>query len=123
MGFFDSAQEVLDKGVSAAKGAVSGVATKYLSRPDSKKLAVIGCGAQGRSHLLWLLAEAGEAAQIIKKEGDRPILDCPETRAHFVEELCDVYMYLASTAMCYGITPQELAQTFVEKHRRNMQRW
>ena len=66
---------------------------------------------------------AGEAAQIIKKEGDRPILDCPETRAHFVEELCDVYMYLASTAMCYGITPQELAQTFVEKHRRNMQRW
>ena len=79
--------------------------------------------AQGRSHLLWLLAEAGEAAQIIKKEGDRPILDCPETRAHFVEELCDVYMYLASTAMCYGITPQELAQTFVEKHRRNMQRW
>uniref|UniRef100_UPI00266FF76F MazG nucleotide pyrophosphohydrolase domain-containing protein n=1 Tax=uncultured Desulfovibrio sp. TaxID=167968 RepID=UPI00266FF76F len=67
--------------------------------------------------------EAGEAAQIIKKEGDRPILDCPETRAHFVEELCDVYMYLASTAMCYGITPQELAHTFVEKHRRNMQRW
>ena len=42
---------------------------------------------------------------------------------HFVEELCDVYMYLASTAMCYGITPQELAHTFVEKHRRNMQRW
>ena len=79
--------------------------------------------AQGRSHLLWLLAEAGEAAQIIKKEGDRPILDCPETRAHFVEELCDVYMYLASTAMCYGITPQELAHTCVEKHRRNMQRW
>lgn len=28
MGFFDSAQEVLDKGVSAAKGAVSGVAVE-----------------------------------------------------------------------------------------------
>ena len=76
-----------------------------------------------RLRILSILAEAGEAAQIIKKEGDRPILDCPETRAHFVEELCDVYMYLASTAMCYGITPQELAHTFVEKHRRNMQRW
>ena len=36
-------------------GAVSGVATKYLSRPDSKKLAVIGCGAQGRSHLEAML--------------------------------------------------------------------
>ena len=28
IGFFDSAQEVLDKGVSAAKGAVSGVAVE-----------------------------------------------------------------------------------------------
>lgn len=78
---------------------------------------------QGRSHLLWLLAEAGEAAQIIKKEGDRAILEDAPARARFVEELCDVYMYLASTAMCYDITPRELAQTFVEKHRRNMHRW
>lgn len=31
MGFFDSAQEVLDKGVSAAKGAVSGVAVEQQS--------------------------------------------------------------------------------------------
>lgn len=36
-------------------GAVSGVATKHLSRPDSKKLAIIGCGAQGRSHLEAML--------------------------------------------------------------------
>ncbi len=28
MGFFDNAQEVLDRGVSAAKGAVSGVAVE-----------------------------------------------------------------------------------------------
>lgn len=77
----------------------------------------------GRSHLLWMLAEAGEAAQIIKKEGDRSILEDHGIRARFVEELCDVYMYLASTAMCYGITPQELTHAFQDKHRRNMGRW
>ena len=77
----------------------------------------------GRSHLLWLLAEAGEAAQVIKKQGDGAILAGGEARARFVEELCDVYMYLASTAMCYGISPQELTRAFLEKHRRNMARW
>ena len=36
MGFFDDAQEMLDRGVTAAKGAVSGVAAS---------LAVTRCGA------------------------------------------------------------------------------
>jgi ornithine cyclodeaminase len=31
--------------------AVSGVATKLLARPDASRLAIIGAGAQGRSHL------------------------------------------------------------------------
>lgn len=36
-------------------GAVSGVATQYLARRDARKLAIIGCGAQGRSHLEAML--------------------------------------------------------------------
>lgn len=36
-------------------GAVSGVATDLLARKDAKKLAVIGCGAQGRGHLEAML--------------------------------------------------------------------
>ena len=32
-------------------GAVSGVATDLLARPDAHRLAIIGAGAQGRSHL------------------------------------------------------------------------
>ena len=36
-------------------GAVSAVATDLLSRKDSKTLAIIGCGAQGRSHLEAIL--------------------------------------------------------------------
>lgn len=33
-------------------GAVSGVATKYLSRKDSKNVGIIGCGMQGKTQLL-----------------------------------------------------------------------
>ncbi|MGQ9642205.1 MAG: ornithine cyclodeaminase family protein [Candidatus Bathycorpusculaceae bacterium] len=32
-------------------GAVSGIATKYLSRKDSKNVGIIGCGMQGRTQL------------------------------------------------------------------------
>lgn len=37
-------------------GAVSGVATDLLARPDAQSLAIIGAGAQGRSHLAAMLA-------------------------------------------------------------------
>jgi len=32
-------------------GAASAVAAKYLARPDSRSLGILGCGVQGRSHL------------------------------------------------------------------------
>ncbi len=37
-------------------GAVSGVATDLLARPDAHRLAIIGAGAQGRSHLAAMTA-------------------------------------------------------------------
>lgn len=37
-------------------GAVSGVATDLLARPDAHRLAIIGAGAQGRSHLASMTA-------------------------------------------------------------------
>lgn len=40
-------------------GAVSGVATKYLSRKDSKYVGIIGCGVQGRTQL-WAVKEVRE---------------------------------------------------------------
>jgi ornithine cyclodeaminase/alanine dehydrogenase-like protein (mu-crystallin family) len=36
-------------------GAASAVAAKYLARPDSSILGILGCGVQGRSHLEALL--------------------------------------------------------------------
>ena len=40
-------------------GAVSAVATELLSRKNAKTLAIIGCGAQGRSHLAAMLCVRG----------------------------------------------------------------
>ena len=77
----------------------------------------------GRDQLLWMMIEAGEAADIIKKQGDEAILNDPAQRHHFVEELCDVMMYLGDVALCYGITPEELERVYLEKHARNMTRW
>lgn len=78
---------------------------------------------KGRDTLLWAIIEAGEVADIIKKEGDEAIMQDPETRQHFVEEFCDVMMYLNDLCLCYGITPQEIEKIYKEKHARNMKRW
>jgi NTP pyrophosphatase (non-canonical NTP hydrolase) len=77
----------------------------------------------GRSSLLWLIGEAGEVADIIKKSGDGAIAENGETRRHFVEELSDVLMYFNDLMLCYGVTPRELREIYVEKHARNMDRW
>jgi NTP pyrophosphatase (non-canonical NTP hydrolase) len=79
--------------------------------------------SEGRSQLLWMLIEAGEAADIIKKKGDEAIISEPETRTHFIEELCDVMMYFNDVMLCYSVTPDELAKVYREKHSRNMKRW
>lgn len=79
--------------------------------------------ALGRSQLLWMIAEAGEVADVIKKKGDGAIMEAGEVRQHFVEELCDVLMYFNDVCLCYGITPEDLADAYAAKHARNMARW
>ncbi len=78
---------------------------------------------KGRDQLLWMMIEAGEAADVIKKWGDEYILRDPEQRANFIEELCDVLMYLGDVMLCYDITPEEMAEIYRKKFQRNMHRW
>lgn len=77
----------------------------------------------GRDQLLWMLIEAGEVADIIKKEGDDQIMNHEAVRAHFVEELCDVLMYFNDVMLCYSISPDQLKQVYLAKHQKNMGRW
>lgn len=78
---------------------------------------------KGRDSLLWMMIEAGEVADVIKKQGDEKIVGDEQVRNHFIEELCDVMMYLNDVMLCYSISPEELAETYREKHDRNMKRW
>jgi len=63
-------------------GAASGLATKYLSRKDSRKLAIFGCGSQGRTQL--------EAVNAVRKLEKIWIFDKSQVHAEsFIEEMND----------------------------------
>ena len=78
---------------------------------------------KGRQTLLWMIGEAGEVADVIKKNGDRKIMEDEAIRAHFVEEMCDVLMYFNDLMLCYSVSAQELEKVYLDKFRKNMQRW
>lgn len=79
--------------------------------------------SHGLNKLMWMTAEVGEAAQVIKRKGHEGIMSQPEVRADFVEEMCDVMMYFHDVLLCYGVTPEELENVYRAKHERNMTRW
>lgn len=77
----------------------------------------------GKNKLLWLVSELGEVVDIVKKDGSRQIMENPEIRAHFIEEIADVLMYLNDVLLCYDISVDDLKDIYREKIRRNMSRW
>ena len=77
----------------------------------------------GRNQLLWLMIELGEAADIIKKEVDKKIVENESVRRHFIEEMADVMMYYNDVMLCYNISIDEFKEIYREKHKRNMERW
>ena len=68
--------------------------------------------------LLWMMDEAGEVGDVIRKQG----LEEPKVRRHFVEEMCDVMMYFNDLMICFDISSDKLAEQYRAKHRRNMTR-
>lgn len=77
----------------------------------------------GKHHLLWMIGEAGEVIDIIKKHGDTKPLSNAALRKNLVEELADVLMHYTDILLCYGISAGELKQAYAEKFARNMERW
>jgi NTP pyrophosphatase (non-canonical NTP hydrolase) len=76
----------------------------------------------GRNSLLWMIEEVGEVISIIKKKSETEIMENPEIRSKFVEEIADVYMYLTDTLLRYGVTAEEIGTAYVEKHVKNIGR-
>ncbi|MBE6927575.1 MAG: nucleotide pyrophosphohydrolase [Ruminococcaceae bacterium] len=79
------------------------------------------CPEIGQNKLLWMIGEIGEVIDLIKKNGHEKVM--AEKRAEFVEEMADVLMYFNDIMLCYGITEEELKQTYINKFEKNMNRW
>lgn len=76
----------------------------------------------GRNFILWMMEEVGESIAIIKKKGDKAIMEDESVRKAFCEEMSDVLMYFHDTLLRYGITAEEISNAYIEKHERNMGR-
>lgn len=77
---------------------------------------------KGARQLLWGIGEIGEVIDIIKKRGADEIMHDPVTRAHLVEEMSDVVMYLLDVMLCYDISADEYSQAHFKKHAHDMKR-
>ncbi len=81
------------------------------------------CPKTGKNKLLWMIGEIGEVIDIIKKHGAEKSLADEVLRKALIEEMADVLMYYNDVMLCYGISPDELKQAYVDKFERNMRRW
>ena len=70
-----------------------------------------------------MIGEIGEVIDIIKKNGSENTVSDDTLREQLIEELADVLMYYNDVLLCYGITADELKQSYTSKFRRNMTRW
>ena len=77
----------------------------------------------GKNQLLWMIGEIGEVIDVIKKKGCATIMEDPEVRAHFVEEMADVLMFYSDILLCFDISAEDLKQAYTQKFQRNMARW
>ncbi len=77
----------------------------------------------GKNKLLWMTGEIGEVIDIIKKNGGAKACEDGAIRKKLVEELADVLMYYNDVLLCYGITAEELKESYSSKYKRNMVRW
>ena len=60
---------------------------------------------------------------LLKKHGSENTVSDDTLREQLIEELADVLMYYNDVLLCYGITADELKQSYTNKFRKNMTRW
>ena len=73
--------------------------------------------------VMGLCGESGEAIDIVKKHGGEKASSDRDLRRELVEELADVLMYYNDVLLCYGISAEELKNSYTEKFEKNMKRW
>lgn len=76
----------------------------------------------GKNTILYMVEEIGEVIAILKKKGNRAVVETPEVRTAFLEEMADIMMYYTDTLLRYHVTPEEISEAYIRKHNRNMGR-
>ena len=76
----------------------------------------------GKDFILYMVEELGEVISVVKKKGDRAIVDDPAVREAFLEEMSDVLMYYHDILLRYQIGAEEISEAYLKKHDRNMGR-
>lgn len=76
----------------------------------------------GRNSLLWMMEEMGEVISIIKKRGEKDIMEDEIVREAFIAEMVDVMMFYIDTLMSFNITAEEFSEAYENKHNKNMNR-
>lgn len=76
----------------------------------------------GKDFLLYMVEEIGEVVAILKKKGSRAVMTDEAVRSAFVEEMADVLMYYNDILLRYHVSPEEISESYVHKHERNMGR-
>ena len=77
---------------------------------------------RGKDQLLWMIGEIGEVIDIIKKHGGDAASQDKDLRAELIEEMADVLMYYNDVLICYGISAEELKQSYSRKFKKYMKR-
>ena len=75
-----------------------------------------------KHHLLYAVEEIGEVSAILKKRGANEVIKDAALRAHFCEEMADVFMYLTDVLLCCGVQPEEFEKAYLAKAGRNLKR-
>lgn len=76
----------------------------------------------GKNFILYMIEEIGEVIAIIKKKGSNKIMNDPEIRAKFIEEMGDVLMYFIDVLNRFGVSNEEFADIYLKKFKNNLKR-
>ena len=81
------------------------------------------CPENKKNKLLWMIGEIGEVIDIVKKHGGEKASTDTDLRLDLVEEMADILMYYNDIMLCYGISAEELKNSYTKKFKRNLDRW
>jgi 8-oxo-dGTP diphosphatase len=75
-----------------------------------------------RNYLLWMFEEIGEVIAIIKKRGEKDIMNDGGLKNIFTEELVDIFMYYLHILNNYEISAMDFSAAYIKKNNYNQTR-